>query len=60
MRLFFTLFFLNGIFIITFSLMLPAVIEQVAMSIVTSTVVPILFAFFSIAGIINSVNATIF
>ena len=56
MRLFFTAFFLNGIFIITFGLMLLAVIEEgVAYMLVT-----LLFAFLSIPAIINSVNATIF
>ena len=56
MRLFFTVFFLNGIFIITFGLMLFAVIEQA----VASMLVSLLFAFLSIPAIINSVNATIF
>ena len=56
MRLFFTAFFLNGIFIITFGLMLLAVIEQAIAYIIVS----LLFAFLSIPAIINSVNATIF
>ena len=56
MRLFFTVFFLNGTFIITFGLMLIAVIEQA----VAYMLVSLLFAFLSIPAIINSVNATIF
>ena len=56
MRLFFTVFFLNGIFIITFGLMLIVVIEQA----VAYMLVSLLFAFLSIPAIINSVNATIF
>ena len=56
MRLLFTVFLLNGIFIITFGLMLLAVIEEA----VAYMLVSILFAFLSIPAIINSVNATIF
>ena len=56
MRLFFTVFLLNGIFIMSFGLMLLAVIEQAIAYIIVS----LLFAFLSIPGIINSVNATIF
>ena len=56
MRLFFTVFLLKGIFIISFGLMLLAVIEEA----VAYMLVSLLFAFLSIPGIINSVNATIF
>ena len=56
MRLFFTVFLLNGIFVITFGMMLLAVIEQALAYILVS----LLFAFLSIPAIVNSVNATIF
>ena len=56
MRLFFTVFLLNGIFVIAFGMMLLAVIEQALAYILVS----LLFAFLSIPAIVNSVNATIF